>query len=138
MDFMTPSKLVSQSCDYNEALIAVPNYARRDSEFDDLLEEPEPIAIYCYDKISREDIASAKKLGIGIIVVETKHYDVKREGRISMPDTVLDKTRSHYNYVGRAVADYRLSDDWFESIEKDSSRPRRRRSQRYEKGGLEP
>lgn len=44
------------------------------NEYDEKIINPEMIALFCYDEITENDIASAKNLGIGIILVLTKKY----------------------------------------------------------------
>lgn len=59
------------------------------NDMDDRLPFPKPFAIYCYDEIGPNDIESAKNLGIGIVVVNTKKYNIEtNNSQISMFDTM--------------------------------------------------
>ena len=39
-------------------------------------------------EITENDIASAKKLGVGIVVVNTKKYELQKEGKLHMMETL--------------------------------------------------
>ena len=78
----TPKEIVDVSSSYNELIISQPN--RMNDEFNSKLEQPVPFAIYCYDDISDHDILSSKATGLGIILVNTKKYDIDKFGRVSL------------------------------------------------------
>lgn len=78
----TPKEIVDVSSSYNELIISQPN--RMNDEFNSKLERPVPFAIYCYDDISDHDILSSKATGLGIILVNTKKYDIDKFGRVSL------------------------------------------------------
>lgn len=78
----TPKEIVDVSSSYNELIISQPN--RMNDEFNSKLEQPVPFAIYCYDDISDHDILSSKATGLGIILVNTKKYDIDKSGRVSL------------------------------------------------------
>ena len=98
LGFYTPEQFITNAREYNELLISVPNI-RKSNELEEQIEAPEAFAIYCYDKITISDIESAKRLGIGIILVDTKCYDVDRSDRLSMHDTTSFAKRTKYNYI---------------------------------------
>ena len=75
----------------------MPN-SRKHNELEEKLEKPKPFASYCYDKICDTDIESAKALGIGIIVVDTRCYSVDRNKRLSQYATIQDD-REKYSFV---------------------------------------
>lgn len=70
---MTPDRLAESTKGYNELVIAVPN-RKKNTELDQQLVMPEILGIYCYDEITEKDIESAKNLGTGVIIVNTKKY----------------------------------------------------------------
>lgn len=78
----TPKEIVDVSSSYNELIISQPN--RMNDEFNSKLKQPVPFAIYCYDDISDHDILSSKATGLGIILVNTKKYDIDKFGRVSL------------------------------------------------------
>lgn len=78
----TPKEIVDVSSSYNELIISQPN--RMNDEFNSKLKQPVPFAIYCYDDISDHDILSSKATGLGIILVNTKKYDIDKSGRVSL------------------------------------------------------
>ena len=78
----TPKEIVDVSSSYTELIISQPN--RMNDEFNSKLEQPVPFAIYCYDDISDHDILSSKATGLGIILVNTKKYDIDKFGRVSL------------------------------------------------------
>ena len=78
----TPKEIVDVSSSYNELIISQPN--QMNDEFNSKLEQPVPFAIYCYDDISDHDILSSKATGLGIILVNTKKYDIDKFGRVSL------------------------------------------------------
>ena len=78
----TPTEIVDVSSSYNELIISQPN--RMNDEFNSKLKQPVPFAIYCYDDISDHDILSSKATGLGIILVNTKKYDIDKSGRVSL------------------------------------------------------
>ncbi len=90
----TPQEFVGTSSSYNELVVAQPNDGKSD-EFNSKLERPVPFAIYCYDNICDNDIISAKRLGLGIIVVRTNKYNIDKINRISKY-SISDK---NVNYV---------------------------------------
>lgn len=95
IELLTPKEFTGRSKDYNEVIIAQKNVSKP-SDMDDRLPLPKPFAIYCYDEIGPNDIESAKNLGIGIVVVNTKKYNIeKNDSQISMFDTM---SSGKYNY----------------------------------------
>lgn len=95
IELLTPKEFTGRSKDYNEVIIAQKNVSKP-SDMDDRLPLPKPFAIYCYDEIGPNDIESAKNLGIGIVVVNTKKYNIeKNDSQISMFDTM---SSGRYNY----------------------------------------
>lgn len=88
IELLTPKEFTGRSKDYNEVIIAQKNVSKP-SDMDDRLPLPKPFAIYCYDEIGPNDIESAKNLGIGIVVVNTKKYNIEtNNSQISMFDTM--------------------------------------------------
>lgn len=95
IELLTPKEFTGRSRNYNEVIIAQKNIGKP-SDMDDRLPLPKPFAIYCYDEIGPNDIKSAKNLGIGIVVVNTKKYNIeKNDSQISMFDTM---SSGKYNY----------------------------------------
>ena len=106
---MSSKEITNETANYNELLIAVPNVTRLNSEFDKQLESPEPLAIYCYDKISQNDIKAAKELGIGIILVKTESYHIdKRNGLDITSTTSLGRIDNPFDYLTEDNSDLRL------------------------------
>jgi len=95
----TTDKLVGDSSSYDELVVAQPN--KKDDEFNSMLEQPEPFAIYCYDEISNNDVLSAKNTGLGIILVRTKKYDIDNSNRVSL----FSKDDKDISYVQRVDDD---------------------------------
>lgn len=87
-ELYTPQQFVDKSLDYNEIVIAQRNNRNMNNELNANLKLPTLMGIYCYDEIARIDIESAKNLGIGIVAVKTKSYDIKKEGRLAMVETI--------------------------------------------------
>ena len=79
----TPDEFVDASSSYNELVVSQPNETR-DDEFNSKLEKPFPFAIYCYDEICENDIKSANKFGLGIILVRTNKYKIDTSNRVSL------------------------------------------------------
>ena len=95
IELLTPKEFTGRSRNYNEVIIAQKNIGKP-SDMGDRLPLPKPFAIYCYDEIGPNDIESAKNLGIGIVVVNTKKYNIeKNDSQISMFDTM---SSGKYNY----------------------------------------
>ena len=99
----TPQELVGIASSYNELIVAQPNVNKND-EFNSKLVKPEPFAIYCYDEIKENDVLSAKKLGIGIVLVRTNKYSIDTSNRI-FEYSINEKNIS---YVGPNERDRRL------------------------------
>ena len=72
---MMPYEFVTASPYYNELVISQVN-EKKTTEMDDKIPMLKPFAIYCYDEIYANDIESAKRLGLDIILVNTKKYNV--------------------------------------------------------------
>jgi hypothetical protein len=87
-ELYTPTQFVEKSTDYNEILLAQKNNSKVGDELNDNLKSPTILGIYCYDEITENDIASAKKLGVGIVVVNTKKYELQKEGKLHMMETL--------------------------------------------------
>lgn len=95
----TPEQLTTMGKEYNEVLISVPN-SRKHNELEEQLEAPKPFAIYCYDELSYNDIESAKALGLGIILVNTRSYSIDKNQGISQFDTMtFGKKEREYRYL---------------------------------------
>lgn len=113
-NFMTPEQLTSTATSYNEVIISVPNSRKKSkgSDLDSKLVAPKPLAIYCYDKITTEDIESAKKLDIGIILVDTKSYEVDLSNRLDAT-YALSSTKGHekHHYVSNGIKDHRREEE---------------------------
>lgn len=88
MGLYTPEQFVTMGEECNEFVISVPNRWKQ-NELEEKLEKPNAFAIYCYDQICDTDILSAKNLGVGIILVNTKCYSIDRSNRLSQRDTIL-------------------------------------------------
>ena len=87
-ELYTPTELVEKSTDYNEILLAQKNHAKIGDELNDNLKLPTVLGIYCYDEITPNDIASAKNMGVGIVVVKTNKYDLQPDGKLRMMETL--------------------------------------------------
>lgn len=74
-EIRTPEDLVRAKRNYNEIVMAVKNSNRFD-ELNDNLKAPKILGIYCFDKIIKNDIISAKNLGVGIVLVKSKNYKI--------------------------------------------------------------
>ena len=100
IELLTPKEFTGRSRDYNEVIIAQKNIGKP-SDMDDRLPLPKPFAIYCYDEIGPNDIESAKNLGIGIVVVNTKKYNIEtNNSQISMFDTMSSRKNNYdFKYV---------------------------------------
>lgn len=100
IELLTPKEFTGRSKDYNEVIIAQKNVSKP-NDMDDRLPLPKPFAIYCYDEIGPKDIESAKNLGIGIVVVNTKKYNIEtNNSQISMFDTMSSgKYNNDLKYV---------------------------------------
>ena len=72
---MMPYEFVTESPYYNELVISQVN-EKKTTEMDDRIPMLKPFAIYCYDEICANDIESAKRLGLDIILINTKKYNV--------------------------------------------------------------
>lgn len=72
---MMPYEFVTASPYYDELVISQVNEGKP-TEIDDKIPLLKPFAIYCYDEICANDIESAKRLGLDIILVNTKKYNV--------------------------------------------------------------
>lgn len=85
----TPQELstyVSGYARYNELVIAQRNESRKNNDLNDSLKEVKKFGIYCYDKFTENDVLSAKKLGIGIVVVDAKNYSLKYTNSLKRVD----------------------------------------------------
>lgn len=101
----TPEQLTNMGKGCNEILISVPN-RRKTNELEEQLEKPEAFAIYCYDTIYDTDIESAKKMGLGIILVDTRCYNIDRSNRVSELDTI-GQDRAKHSYLKSYNSDER-------------------------------
>ena len=72
---MMPYEFVTESPYYNELVISQVN-EKKTTEMDDKIPMLKPFAIYCYDEICANNIESAKRLGLDIILINTKKYNV--------------------------------------------------------------
>lgn len=99
-ELLTPKELVGKSNSYNEILVALPNPSKPQDELQSSLEAPELLGIYCYDTITDNDVISAKNMGIGIVLVKTKNYQVDTSNRMHLMDTHLNGgSQSKYEYL---------------------------------------
>ena len=109
LKLLSPDELTSTTDNYNEILISVPNARKNNNDFDKQLEEPKPLAIYCYDTISMNDIKAAKELGKGIIIIHTKDYEIDKSNRLNRADTLaFGKDVNEYDYMAKGTKDIRL------------------------------
>lgn len=92
----TPEELVEKSADYNEILLVQPNHTTKNNPINDMLQLPSILGIYCYDYLTDQDVESAKNLGVGIVIVRTKEYDVKKQDRESLLDTMVISQERRY------------------------------------------
>lgn len=95
---LTPFDLVTTSLDYNEILM----FKDDDNKygFREKAKSPKPIALYCYDTICENDLLTAKNLGIGIVIINTKKYDRKNnQNQIKMSDTTTFGLSNKYDYL---------------------------------------
>lgn len=95
-ELYTPTELIERSGDYNEIILAQHNSRRIDDDLNDSIGVPKMLGIYCYDDFSDVDVLSAKNLGIGIVVVKTKKYEIDTNDRLSMKDTLSVAYGSRY------------------------------------------
>lgn len=65
-------ELVGETTTYNELLIL--EKGKKITDFDKDIPELQKIALYCVDKISKEDVQVAKINGVGIFLVNSKDY----------------------------------------------------------------
>ena len=85
----TPEEFVRKSPDYNEIIYSQKNNCKRD-ELNEQLDVPKLLAIYCYDYFTKNDIESANNLGVGIVLVKTKNYNViKTDDQVKLHDTTM-------------------------------------------------
>lgn len=99
-ELLTPEELVSKSMTYNEVLLALPNSSKEHDELQTSLQGPELLGIYCYDIITDNDVLSAKNMGIGIVLVKTKSYQIDTSNRMRLIDTHLNGgSQSEYDYL---------------------------------------
>jgi hypothetical protein len=71
--FMMPNEITGLSANcYSELLIL--ERGRRQTDIDKRIPELKRIALYCVDEVSERDVETAKKLGLGIILVKSKKY----------------------------------------------------------------
>lgn len=99
-ELLTPKELVGKSNSYNEILVALPNPSKPQDELQSSLEAPKLLGIYCYDTITDNDVISAKNMGIGIVLVKTKNYQVDTSNRMHLMDTHLNGgSQSKYEYL---------------------------------------
>lgn len=107
-ELYTPAELVERSRDYNEIILSQPN-ARRNDELNANLMLPTLLGLYCYDEITELDVMSAQNLGVGIVLVKTKFYDIDNSSRISMNDTLMIHCSQRYaediNYLSNVTED---------------------------------
>lgn len=105
----TPQELVETSNDYNEIILSQPNELIHNDELNNQLTLPTILGLYCYDEISNFDIESAKKLGVGIVLVKTKAYKINRENKLSMNDTLAPSFDQRYadniDYLSKITED---------------------------------
>lgn len=85
-ELLMPESFVNKSKDYNEVIISQQS-SKEKTDIDDKIPILKPIAIYCYDKITPEDVLTAKNLKIGIMLIKTEKYK-KAISQISLNDTI--------------------------------------------------
>jgi hypothetical protein len=106
-ELYTPSDFVKSSANYNEIIYSQRNERKSDA-LNLQLDVPRVLSIYCYDEISENDIRSAKNLGIGITLIKTKSYHVrKKDEQLSVADTIgFDwNKRNDFNYITSVYED---------------------------------
>ena len=94
-ELYTPTEMLEKSSDYNEIIIAQKNEKKHD-ELNEKLQNPKILGIYCYDEITPYDIESAKNLGVGIVVVRTKAYNIQYDNRLRMIETLSSAFGQRY------------------------------------------
>lgn len=99
---MMPYEFVTASPSYNELVISQVN-EKKTTQMDDKIPMIKPFAIYCYDEIYANDIESAKRLGLDIILVNTKKYNVN----IQKKDKDLYKNFKEEEYVLDPIEAYK-------------------------------
>lgn len=87
----TPEQLTSKSNFFDEIVLLQRNDDRND-EINSQLKVPEMFAIYCYDEITKNDIESAKNLGLGIVLVKTYAYG--QRNNVNQEDDIYIKSVS--------------------------------------------
>ncbi len=108
-ELLTPFELTEKSDSYNEIIVAQKNKRKQD-ELNENLALPRPIAIYCYDTVSENDIESAKDLGLDIVIVQTNCYPLARDERsLSLQDTIFtsDDYKQEVSYLSNFNQDWR-------------------------------
>ena len=69
---MSPTDLIESGHSYNEIIIAQKN---NKDNYDHVKSNPIPGYILCYDEINYNQAKSAKKLGLGLVLVDTSKYN---------------------------------------------------------------
>lgn len=87
----TPKQLTSKSNFFDEIVLLQRNDDRND-DINSQLKVPEMFAIYCYDEITKNDIESAKNLGLGIVLVKTLSYG--QRNKVNREDDIFIKSVS--------------------------------------------
>lgn len=106
LELYTPRDFVRRSPDYNEIIYSQRSSIRND-ELNEQLDVPKVLSIYCYDYITKNDIKSAKNLGIGITLVKTENYNAsKSDDQIRICDTIsytwdADKGFNYLKYLSQ-------------------------------------
>ena len=98
---MTPDELLDTSGVYNEMLVI--EKGTEPSELDKHFPQLRKIALYCYDKIRRKDIKIAKENNVGIVLVDTSQFDLKRTHSVR---GVFNEDFTYY--LGSNRTDYKL------------------------------
>ena len=99
---MMPYEFVTKSPYYDEIVISQKN-ERKPTDMDDKIPMLKPFAIYCYDEIYPNDVESAKKLGLDIILINTKKYNVN----IPMKDDPWYTDYRKDEYINNPMEAYR-------------------------------
>lgn len=101
-EILTPEQLLTKSESYNEILLAQANILKP-TDTDWRIPQPKPFAVYCYDEFTENDIESAKNLGVGIVLVKTKSYNIENrfQAEVTLWETMATGTSEdlEYNYI---------------------------------------
>jgi hypothetical protein len=95
----TPEQLVKSGIGYNEILMSTINNDRND-ELNEKLKDIKVLGLYCYDEIYENDILTAKKYNIPIVLINTQKYkDFRSENQTSMGQEEDRYIQDHYEDI---------------------------------------